>query len=72
MRDEHSQRTYDLAKDYILTEPENPMGKGLAKQLIGEASKLSFKMLGIGLLVLANALRKHPKQVNQAIKILKK
>jgi len=69
---DHSRRTYDTAKSFILADPKDPMGKGLAMQLITEAVKLPFKILGIGLLVLSHALKKNPQQVDQAREILKK
>ena len=68
---DHSRRTYNAAKQYILADPKDPMGKGLAMQLITEAVKLPFKILGIGLLVLHNALKKHPEQVDKVREILK-
>jgi len=67
----HSQRTYHAAKQYILADSKDPMGKGLAIQLITETAKLPFKILGVGLLVLSNALRKHPEQAEKAREILK-
>ena len=70
--DEHSRRTYKAAKNYILAGPKDPMGKGLAEQLIAEAVNLPIKILGVGLLVLSNALGKKPDQVDQARDILKK
>jgi len=41
---DHSRRTYDTAKSFILADPKDPMGKGLAMQLITEAVKLPFKI----------------------------
>ena len=71
MSDEHSKRTYQAAKDFILADSNDPYGIGLAKQLITEAVKLPFKILGISLLVLARALQKNPNKVEEARKILK-
>lgn len=70
--DDHSRRTYEAAKNTMLTIPKNPLGQGFAEQMIDEAKKRKYKILGIGLLVLAKALQKHPEQVDQARKILKK
>ena len=70
--DANSRRTYAAAKKYILTIPENPLGEGFAEQMIDEAKKPHFKILGIGLLVLARALQRHPEQVDQARKIFGK
>jgi len=69
--DEHSRRTYKAAKNYILADPKDPMGKGMAKQLVTEAVKLPFKIMGLGLLVLSNALKKTPDQIDKAHDILK-
>jgi len=71
---DHSRRTYDAAKNLILTFPKNSLGQGLAWQLIDKAriNKRRFIILGIGLLVLAKALQKHPEQVDNIRNILKK
>lgn len=71
-REEHSSRTYHAARSYILDNPLDPFGEGLAKQLINEAASTQYKIMGIGLLVLSNALIKNPYQVDQARNILKK
>lgn len=70
--DDHSRRTYNAAKRYILADHEDPMGPGLAKQLITETIRLPFKLLGIGLLVLSKALQRNSDQVDQAREVLKK
>lgn len=72
--DDNSRRTYTAAKKQMLTYPKNSLGEGLAGQMIDEAktNKRRFSILGIGLMVLAKALQKHPEQVDGARKILGK
>ena len=62
--DDLSRRTYEAAKSYILSDPKDPMGMGMTKQLISKATKVPFKIMGVGLLILSYALRKNPDHID--------
>jgi len=56
----------------LFNDPLDPINKGLAQQLITEAKRPRYKVLGIALLVLINALRKRPDLVGQIKQILQR
>ena len=68
--EQHSQKTYQAARNLILSEPKSPLGGGFAHQLISEAKNRKWVVLGVGLAILARQLFQHPEMVKEVTQII--